>query len=144
MVLSSEMDLTEIRFIQKAFIEERGAEVFRKNRLSPTQLKPFKDSASPCTAVGNSETNCQWENENRQQPFIYYIKLLAMALRTNLETVSKRAIGIGGTCVSFFKGWTEFPHSLWRAASEFALVPTLLQASSNRVHIAIANIAEGS
>jgi hypothetical protein len=27
-VLSSEMDLAEIRFVQKAFIKERGAEVF--------------------------------------------------------------------------------------------------------------------
>jgi hypothetical protein len=48
------------------------------------------------------QTNCQRGNEICQQPFIYYIKLLAMALRTNLETVSNRAVGMGGTCVGFF------------------------------------------
>ncbi len=34
-VLSSEMDLTKIRFIRKAFIKDRGAEVFREIQLSP-------------------------------------------------------------------------------------------------------------
>ncbi len=58
------MDPAEIRFIQKAFIKEKGAEIF-------ILWKPIKDSASPCTAIGISETSCQRENENRQQPFIY-------------------------------------------------------------------------
>jgi hypothetical protein len=35
MVLSSEMDPAEIRFIPKAFIKERGTEVFRKICLFP-------------------------------------------------------------------------------------------------------------
>jgi hypothetical protein len=34
-VLSSEMDLTEIKFIRKAFIEERGAEIFLINLPIP-------------------------------------------------------------------------------------------------------------
>jgi hypothetical protein len=34
-VLSSKMDLAETRFNQKAFIRERGAEVFRKICPSP-------------------------------------------------------------------------------------------------------------
>jgi hypothetical protein len=36
-VLSGEMDLAEIRFIQKAFIKKRGAEVFIK--IHPTLIK---------------------------------------------------------------------------------------------------------
>ncbi len=52
--------------------------------------------------------------------------------------------GLCGTCVGFFKGWTEIPHSLWRDASVFKLVPTSPQASSSRVHNAVANIREGS
>jgi hypothetical protein len=41
-ILSSEMDPAEIRFIQKAFIKERGAEIFRKILPSPTLCEPFK------------------------------------------------------------------------------------------------------
>ncbi len=61
-VLSSEMDQAEIRFIQKDFIKERGAEIFRKIRPSPVPREPLKDSALP-----------GW-------PFIYYILFLARAL----------------------------------------------------------------
>ncbi len=68
--------------------------------------EPFKDSAPPRSAVGNSETNSQHGNEIHS------------------------AVGIGGTCVGFFKGWTVFPHFLWRASRVFALVLTSLQASS--------------
>ncbi len=54
-VLSSEMDPAEIRFIQKAFIKERGAKVLRKICLSPILWEPFADSVPPRTAVGNLE-----------------------------------------------------------------------------------------
>ncbi len=37
-VLSSEMDPAEIRFVRKAFIKEKGAEVFRKIHLFPILL----------------------------------------------------------------------------------------------------------
>ncbi len=37
------MDLAETMFNRKAFIRERGAEVFRKICPSPTLLVPFKD-----------------------------------------------------------------------------------------------------
>ncbi len=60
------MDLAGIRYIQKAFIKERGAEVFRKNRLSPIMKSPLKILRH----FVYSETICQRENENRQQPFI--------------------------------------------------------------------------
>ncbi len=111
-ILSSEMELADIKFIQKAFFKERGAEVFRKIWPTPILWEPLKDSALPCTAVGNSETNSQWGNE------------------------INRAVGIDGTCVGFFKGWTEFPHSLWRASNVFALVPTSLQVwSRNCQHL---------
>ncbi len=82
--------------------------------------EPFKDSAPPGTAIGNSETNCQHGNEINS------------------------AVGIGGTCVCFFKCWTEFPHSLCRSAIVFALVstrPGRLQASYS-YHRAVANISE--
>jgi hypothetical protein len=42
-VLSSEMDLAETRFNRKAFMRERGEEVFRKICPSPILLVPFKD-----------------------------------------------------------------------------------------------------
>ncbi len=74
------MDLAEIRLIRKAFVKERSAEVFRKIRPSTILDEPFKDIASRRTAVGNSETNCQRGNEFR------------------------RAVGISGTSVGFFKG----------------------------------------
>ncbi len=46
-LLSSEMDSAETRFIRKAFIKERGTRVFRKIRLSSILWEPFKDSAPP-------------------------------------------------------------------------------------------------
>ncbi len=83
-VLSSVMDPAEIRFIRKAFLKERGAEISRKIRPSPILWKPFKDSRSLRTAVGNSELNSKRGNEIH------------------------RAVGIGSTCVGFFKGRTVF------------------------------------
>jgi hypothetical protein len=62
-VLSSEMDPAEIKFIRKACIKERGVEVFRKIRQSPIRREPFKDSAPPLKAVGNSGTKCYRGNE---------------------------------------------------------------------------------
>jgi hypothetical protein len=62
-MLSSEIDQTKIRFIRKAFIKERGAEVFRKIRMSPILQEPIKDSTPPRTVAGNSEMNCQRGNE---------------------------------------------------------------------------------
>jgi hypothetical protein len=41
-VLSSEMDLAEIRFVRKSFIKERGSEVFRKIRPSPILCETLK------------------------------------------------------------------------------------------------------
>ncbi len=67
--LSSETDPGEIRFIQKVFRKEKGAEVFRKLRPSPILWEHFKappcscSTAPPCTAVGNSFPNCQLWNE---------------------------------------------------------------------------------
>jgi hypothetical protein len=57
------MDLAEIRFIRKAFMKERGAQVFRKIRPPPILWEPIKDSAPPRPAVGYSETNFQLGNE---------------------------------------------------------------------------------
>jgi hypothetical protein len=72
------MDPAEIRFIRKAFIKERGAEVLRKICQSPILLESFKDSALPHTSVGNSETSSQRGNEIHP------------------------ALGIGSTFVGFF------------------------------------------
>jgi hypothetical protein len=47
-------------------------------------LEPFKVTAPARTAVGNFETNSQWRTQICQRPFIYYIQLLATALRTTL------------------------------------------------------------
>jgi hypothetical protein len=55
-VLSSEVDLAEIRLIRYVVIKERGSEVFRKIRLSP---QPFKVTAPSCTVIGNQAPNCQ-------------------------------------------------------------------------------------
>ncbi len=96
-VQSSEMDPAEIRFIRKALIKGRG---FKKIRPSSIPWASFKESATPCTAVGNSEMNCQRGNE------IY------------------RTVGIGDTCVFFSKLWTEFLQSLCWATCVFALVFT--------------------
>jgi|LakMenE01Jun11ns_1017448.scaffolds.fasta_scaffold7646180_1 hypothetical protein len=41
-VQSPEMDPAETRFLRKAFIQERGAEVFRKIHLSPILWEPLK------------------------------------------------------------------------------------------------------
>jgi hypothetical protein len=38
-VLSSEMDPAEIRFIRKAFVKEKGADVFRKNPPVPHPVR---------------------------------------------------------------------------------------------------------
>ncbi len=54
------MDPEEIRLIQKAFTNERGAEA---SRMCTILWEPFKHSAPPGTAVCNSETNFQSENE---------------------------------------------------------------------------------
>ncbi len=84
----------EIRFIQKALIKERDAEVFRKIRPSPILWEPFKDSAPPRTAAGNSETNCQRRTHLCPWPFIHYIQLLATAQWTNLEAVTNAQNGV--------------------------------------------------
>ncbi len=82
----------------------------------------------------------RWEKLQR-----HLVRLLAIRKWIpNVGSEIHRAIGMGGICVRFFKGWTDFPHSLWRAASVFAQVPTSLEASSRSVHSAVANIAEGS
>ncbi len=47
---------------------------------------------------------------------------------------------IGGHCFGFFKGWTEFPHYLCRAASVFALISQ----HRYRRHHAVGNITECS
>ncbi len=87
-VLSSEMDPAEIMFSWKTLIKEIGEEIVRKIGPSPILWEPFKVTAQSRTAVGHSETNSQRGNEIH------------------------RAVGIGGTCVGLFKGWTKFPHSL--------------------------------
>jgi hypothetical protein len=77
------MDSAEIRFIRKAFIKERCAEVLRIISPSPILGELFKDSVPSPTAFdsfGNSEMNCQRGNKMH------------------------RAIGIIGTRVGFFKG----------------------------------------
>jgi hypothetical protein len=53
-VRSNKMDPAEIRFVRKAFIKERGAEVFRKIGPSFILGEHFKDSAPPFTGVGTS------------------------------------------------------------------------------------------
>jgi hypothetical protein len=50
---SSEIYLAEIRFIRKAFIKERGAEVFRKICPSPILRAAFQDSTPLRTSFGN-------------------------------------------------------------------------------------------
>ncbi len=53
-VLSSEMDLAEIRFMRWVIIKERGAEVFlEKIRPSPIRRQPFKVTAPSRTVIGN-------------------------------------------------------------------------------------------
>ncbi len=102
-VLSNEMDPAQIRFIRLVVIKEWGAEIFRKIRLSPMLWEPFKVTAPSSTAVGYT------------------------VFRNELPTAGMkihRAVGIGDIFVCFFKGTTELPHSLCRAANVFALFPT--------------------
>ncbi len=68
----SEMDLAKIRFIRKALIKEKGAEVFRKIHWFPILWKPFKATATAPshTAVGYLETSCQRRTQLCQRPFI--------------------------------------------------------------------------
>jgi hypothetical protein len=93
------MDPAQIKFIRKALNKERGAEVLEKTARPPSFESSLKIPRHfvQLLAVVNSEMNFQSRNEIH------------------------RTIGRGGTCASFFKGWTELPHSLCRAASVFAL-----------------------
>ncbi len=127
-VLSREIHPAEIRFIWKAFIEERGAEVFRKIGPSPILWEPFKDSAPSRTAFSNSKTNSQRGNEIH------------------------RAVGIGGTCVSlelYQRLNLVFPFSL-KSPQFIGPGPNIAngiiaQLSTSRIiHCAVANILEGS
>jgi hypothetical protein len=74
------MDLAKIRFIWKAFIKERGAEVLEKSTCPPSCESPFKDTAPRRTAVGNSETNCQCGSENNHTVGIGGLKIMARNL----------------------------------------------------------------
>ncbi len=86
--------------------------------------QPFNGAAPSHRAVGSLETNCQCGNENSSCGGIACIFVCRLFERNSA------------------------PHSLCRAASGFALVSTLHQASScsfqyrGGVHCAVANIAE--
>ncbi len=53
MFLSSDMDPGEIRFVRKAFIKERGTEVFLLNPPIPHPVR-FRDTSYSCWQFGNA------------------------------------------------------------------------------------------
>ncbi len=79
------MDPAEMGFIRKAF-KESGAEVLRKIRPSPILWEPFKVSAPPRTAVGDSGTNFQHGNSLSGSVIV----LAAMDLKAFLHSFQKR------------------------------------------------------
>ncbi len=147
------MDLAERGSVHSIFAPRFS----EKSARPPSCVKPFKNSAPPRTAVGNSK---QIANAGMKfvSSLLFTIQLLAMALWTNLEAVSNRAVGIDSTWVGFFIDWRaailfEEPHwsqNRYRHHREVFIASLLCGGFvaplpiSGRVHYAIASIAEGS
>ncbi len=83
--------------------------------------EPFKVTAPSRTAVGNSETNCQQRTEICQRPFIYYIQLLTIALRTIWNLFQWRNEHFKPGMILFFVGnGARNPLLYWQRLNELS------------------------